>query len=251
VSWSPRPALKKSVTIDPGVLESLGSDRRSNLSATVNDSLALVAALDAQRQLVRDWEEEHGPFTEDELKPFLDVVLRAQLETTLRGLRGSARRPARGLSVPASGPRPRRPAGIATVATMDTGWLVAAERNPAAARRHVAALTRVGQVLLVTPVVVVEARQGPGDEGELLVALAKLRREPILPEDGDRAAELLQEAGRQAADPAARIGTMGIVDALVAAVAERRGGIVYTGDPKHMTWLRDAGARITVAPVSF
>jgi hypothetical protein len=74
------------VTIDPDVLESLGSDRRSNLSATVNDSLALVAALDAQRQLVREWEEEHGPFTEDELKPFLDVVLRAQLETTLRAV---------------------------------------------------------------------------------------------------------------------------------------------------------------------
>ena len=36
-----------------------------------------------------------------------------------------------------------------------------------------------------------------------------------------------------------------------AAVAERLGGIVYTGDPKHMTWLRDAGARITVAPVPF
>ena len=153
--------------------------------------------------------------------------------------------------MPGPGPRRRRPAGIATIATVDTGWLVAAERNPTAARRHVVALTRVGQVLVVTPAVVVEARQGGGDVGRLLVALAKLRREPIFPEDGDRAAELLQEAGRQAADPAARIGTMGIVDALVAAVAERRGGIVYTGDPKHMTWLRDAGARITVAPVSF
>ncbi|MGA2283127.1 MAG: PIN domain-containing protein [Candidatus Dormibacteria bacterium] len=137
------------------------------------------------------------------------------------------------------------------MATVDTGWLVAAERNPAAARRHVAALTRVGQVLVVTPPVIVEARQGAGDTGKLLVALAQLRREPILPEDGDRAAELLQEAGRQASDPATRVRTIGVVDALVAAVSERLGGIVYTGDPKHMTWLRDAGARITVAPVPF
>jgi predicted nucleic acid-binding protein len=134
---------------------------------------------------------------------------------------------------------------------VDTGWLVAAERNPAAARRHIAALTRDDQVLAVTPAVVVEARQRAGDEGRLLVVLARLRHEPILPEDGDRAAELLREAGRQAEDPSERIHAIGVIDALVAAVAERVGGIVYTGDPKHMAWLRDAGARITVAPVPF
>ncbi|MGA9112846.1 MAG: hypothetical protein WB802_03475 [Candidatus Dormiibacterota bacterium] len=106
-------------------------------------------------------------------------------------------------------------------------------------------------MLVVTPAVIVEARQGTVAAGKLLVASAKLRREPILPEDGDRAAEQLQEAGRQDADPATRVRTIGVVDALFAAVAERLGGIVYTGDPKHMTWLRDAGARITVAPVPF
>ncbi len=134
---------------------------------------------------------------------------------------------------------------------VDTGWLVAAERNPAAARRHIAALTRDDQVLAVTPAVVVEARQRAGDEGRLLVVFARLRHEPILGEDGDRAAELLREAGRQAQDPSERIHAIGVIDALVAAVAERLSGIVSAGDPRHKAWLRDAGARITVAPVPF
>jgi hypothetical protein len=34
-------------------------------------------------------------------------------------------------------------------------------------------------------------------------------------------------------------------------MAERLGGIVYTADPTHMEWLRDAGADITVQPVPF
>jgi hypothetical protein len=37
----------------------------------------------------------------------------------------------------------------------------------------------------------------------------------------------------------------------VAALAERLGGIVYTGDPQPMEWLRDAGAGITVMSVPF
>jgi hypothetical protein len=81
-----RPAVKKSVTIDPRVLDRLDPERRRNLSATVNESLALVADLDAQRQLVREWEAEHGPFSEEELRPFLDVVIRARLEETLRAV---------------------------------------------------------------------------------------------------------------------------------------------------------------------
>jgi predicted nucleic acid-binding protein len=42
-----------------------------------------------------------------------------------------------------------------------------------------------------------------------------------------------------------------VIDSLVAAMAERLGGIVYTADPRHMDMLRAAGAAITVAPVPF
>ncbi len=77
------------------------------------------------------------------------------------------------------------------------------------------------------------------------VVLARLRSEPILAEDGHSASELLRAAGRQARDASRRIGEIGVVDALVAAVAERIGGIVYTDDPRHMLWLVAAGARIT------
>lgn len=129
--------------------------------------------------------------------------------------------------------------------------MIAAERDPRRARQHIAALTRLGQVLVVSPIVIVEARQRAGDVGRVDTVLARLESEDISPEDGRRASDLLREAGRQSGDPHQRVHEIGVVDALVAALAERLGGIVYTGDPQHMEWLRDAGARITVKRVPF
>jgi predicted nucleic acid-binding protein len=120
-----------------------------------------------------------------------------------------------------------------------------------AARRHIAALTRLGQVLIASPIVIVEFRQRAADLGQIEAVLAKLEQEATLPEDGRRASDLLREAGRQSPDPSARIHEIGTADALIAATAERLGGIVYTADPTHMEWLRDAGADITVQPVPF
>jgi predicted nucleic acid-binding protein len=135
--------------------------------------------------------------------------------------------------------------------TVDTGWLIAAERDPRRARLHIAALTRLGQVMVVSPVVIVEARQRAGDAGRVDVVLARLEQEGITPEDGRRASDLLRDAGRQSGDPDRRVHEFGLADALVTALAERLGGIVYTCDPEHLGWLRDAGAQITVAPVPF
>src|SRR5262245_6877794 len=56
------PAVKKSVTIDRDVLDRLATERTRNFSATVNEGLRLLAALDAQQALVDEWEAEHGPF---------------------------------------------------------------------------------------------------------------------------------------------------------------------------------------------
>ena len=134
---------------------------------------------------------------------------------------------------------------------MDTGWVLAAERDPGAARRHIAALTRLGQVLVIPPVVLVEARQCAVDVGRVDVVLAKLRSEPVLPEDGRRASDLLRAAGESSGDPSRRVHEIGVVDAIVAAFAERIGGIVYTDDPQHMDWLVSAGARITPARTPF
>lgn len=129
--------------------------------------------------------------------------------------------------------------------------MIAAERDPRRARQHIAALTRLGQVMVVSPVVVVEARQRAGDVGRVDTVLSRLEQESVTPEDGRRASDLLREAGRQSPDPHQRIHDIGLADALVAALAERLGGIVYTGDPQHLEWLRDAGARITVMPLPF
>lgn len=78
--------VKKSVTIDPEVLERLGPERMRNFSATVNESLRLLATLDAQQALVEEWEAEHGPFDEEELRPFLEAAMRAQVQNTMRAL---------------------------------------------------------------------------------------------------------------------------------------------------------------------
>jgi len=51
-------AVKKSVTID-------------------------LAALDAQRSLVEEWEAEHGGFSEEELRPYLEAVIQAEMESDL------------------------------------------------------------------------------------------------------------------------------------------------------------------------
>ena len=80
------PAVKKSVTIDRELLDRLGVERTRNLSATVNESLRLLAALDAQQALVDEWEADHGPFSEDELRPFLETAMRAQIENMMRAM---------------------------------------------------------------------------------------------------------------------------------------------------------------------
>jgi predicted nucleic acid-binding protein len=134
---------------------------------------------------------------------------------------------------------------------VDTGWVIAAERDPRRARLHIAALTRLGQVMAVSPIVIVEARQRAGDLGRVDDVLARLEQESITPQDGRRASDLLRDAGRQSGDPHHRVHEIGLADALVAVLAERLGGIVYTGDAQHPGWLRDAGARITVVPVPF
>ena len=80
------PAVKKSVTIDRDVLDRLATERTRNFSATVNESLRLLAALDAQQALVDEWEAEHGQFSEEELRPFLETAMRAQIENTMRAM---------------------------------------------------------------------------------------------------------------------------------------------------------------------
>jgi hypothetical protein len=79
-------AVKKSVTVDPELLNRLGSERTRNFSATVNEGLRMLAALDAQQALVDEWEAEHGPFNEDDLRPFLETAMQAQIENTIRVL---------------------------------------------------------------------------------------------------------------------------------------------------------------------
>ena len=70
--------LKRSVTVDSEVLDELSTERRANLSATVNAGLHLLAALDAQQEAVDIFEAQHGEVGLDELRPYLDAVIRAQ-----------------------------------------------------------------------------------------------------------------------------------------------------------------------------
>jgi predicted nucleic acid-binding protein len=55
--------------------------------------------------------------------------------------------------------------------------------------------------------------------------------------------------GKLSDDPHRAIHRVGVVDALVAAMAERLGQIVYTDDSEHFERLKDAGASIVVVPI--
>ena len=61
----------------------------------------------------------------------------------------------------------------------------------------------------------------------------------------------MRKAGKLTGNPHKTVHELGIVDALVAAMAERLSGIVYTSDPSDMELLKDAGAAIIVAKVPF
>jgi predicted nucleic acid-binding protein len=97
----------------------------------------------------------------------------------------------------------------------------------------------------------VDTLQRARDPGPVLVVLAKLQKEPSTCDDAIRASQLLREAGRMAGDAHRVVHEIGVVDALVAAMAERLSGVVYTSDPDHMRCLKDAGAAIVVAPIPF
>ena len=99
--------------------------------------------------------------------------------------------------------------------TVDTGWVIAAERDPRRARLHIAALTRLGQVMVVSPIVIVEARQRAGDVARVDMVLARVEQESITAEDGRRASDLLREAGRRSSDAHRRVHEIRLADALV------------------------------------
>lgn len=77
------PAIKKSVAIEPDLLRRLSAVRKRNFSRTVNESLRLRAALDQQAALVADYESKHGAISDEELRPYLEAVIRAQATAVL------------------------------------------------------------------------------------------------------------------------------------------------------------------------
>lgn len=77
------PAIKKSVAIERDVFRRLSPVRKRNFSRTVNESLRLRAALDQQSALVAEYESKHGAISDEELRPYLDAVIRAQVAAAL------------------------------------------------------------------------------------------------------------------------------------------------------------------------
>lgn len=120
-----------------------------------------------------------------------------------------------------------------------------------AAFRHLKAATIAGQVLVVSPGVVVEAVRHAGSLTVMDPVLARLDPEDSLFTDGRRAGELLRGAAAASGAPRDTVQRISAVDALTAAMAERLSGIVYTSDPADMELLRQGGARITVERIPF
>jgi len=47
----------------------------------------ILAALDAQEAIVAAWEKDHGEFTDEDLRPFLEAASRAQVDNLMRLIR--------------------------------------------------------------------------------------------------------------------------------------------------------------------
>lgn len=120
-----------------------------------------------------------------------------------------------------------------------------------AAFRHLKAMTLAGQVLVISPGVVVEAVRGAGSLTELDPLISRLEPESSTFADGRRAAELVRDAATASGSARETIAKISAVDALAAAMAERLSGIVYTSDPGDMDLFRQGGARIVVERIPF
>lgn len=120
-----------------------------------------------------------------------------------------------------------------------------------AAFRHIKATSAAGQVLVISPGVVVEAVRAAGSLRVIDPLVSRLDPEDSVFADGRRAAQLLRGAAAASADARATVQRISAVDALTAAMAERLGGIVYTSDPGDLDLLRQGGARIVVQRIPF
>ena len=137
------------------------------------------------------------------------------------------------------------------LASADTSWLIAGEKDRRKAMAHLKALSDAGQVLTGTPGVIVEAMRRCNNLPAMQHLVSLLQPQDTTLADGIRAAELLHLAGKYTGTPHKTIHQISAVDALVAAVAERLNGTIYTQDPTDMELLRNAGAMIDPVRVPF
>jgi predicted nucleic acid-binding protein len=117
------------------------------------------------------------------------------------------------------------------VVTLDTGALIALERNKARARALVRAVILRDARLFVPAPVVTEWWRGRTDVRDDILALLVLA--PVTREIACAAGEALARTGTRTRGTSA-------VDAIVMAQAASRGGVVYTSDVDDLGILRDA-----------
>lgn len=115
--------------------------------------------------------------------------------------------------------------------TLDTGGLIALERNKPRARFLLGA-TKEGEARVVVPVpVVAEWWRGRSNVREAILKLVDV--EPLTVAVACSAGEALARVAR-------RPHSVSAIDAIVMAFAASRGGIVYTSDVDDLGLLRDA-----------
>jgi predicted nucleic acid-binding protein len=129
---------------------------------------------------------------------------------------------------------------------VDTGWIIAAERNSRAAMVFRKRLAQEELLLAFPAVVAVEAIAGSTNQ---VVTRRELNNLLSIPLDFDLA---VRSGALQAAVRRLTGQDVGSNDPQVAATAEASSGVIYTGDSADFQALRSAGAQIEEArPLPF
>ncbi len=137
-------------------------------------------------------------------------------------------------------PRILSPRGLPDALVLDAGALSAAAGGEARVRAELGLAEQLGVEVHVSSVTLAETLRGHLRDARLHAVLAGMAKDPVSPELGRRAGELL---GRSRRDDT--------VDAIVAVSAEALGARVrlLTGDPSDLRALTSSMSNVTVVPI--
>jgi len=133
-----------------------------------------------------------------------------------------------------------RPSGIPDVVVLDSGALSKAAGGHVRVRAELTLAEQLGVAVHVSSVTLAETLRGHPRDARVHALLAGIDQDPVTPQLGRSAGELLGRTNRD-----------DTIDAIVAVTAENLGGRVrlLTGDPNDLNALTADMANVTIVPI--